>query len=278
MITEEQKHFYDKNGYLKIPAAFSADKMNEFIQRIECVLNLSRYRHDILFINNQPQKLLYLFDKDKRFLELLVSEPILETIKKISDNYKEIVPTWEDLVIKKPFSKTGFKPHQDLPLQSMNSNVFTIAIYLTNSHRSPVCFLPQSHQLGPLTKDELSTVCKDRKHDFAAILANKGDIIIHNSKTIHKSLNNNTNESKYTWYVEFRTLNQLLYDSPWDKDWIMKRRAIFVYALNQYRKGLLNTWCNDQLALSPYLDPIQLRVAHVTKTVDFDMKSPYYHF
>lgn len=278
MITDEQKAFFKNNGYLKVPSAFSIEVMNKLIKKADQALADPKYQEDILFIDRQPQKLLYLFNKGTSFLKLLVSNPILEILKSLSENHTEIVPTWEDLIIKKPFSKTGFKPHQDLPLQSINSNVFTIAIYLTDSHKTPVSFIPGSHTLGPLTKNELQTVCTSRQGDFIEVPANQGDIVIHNSKAIHKSSDNHTKERKFTWYLEFRTKDQLQYDSLWDRNWIMKRRAIFVYAINQYRPDLLKTWCKDFFELSSYIRNLQLKVPHVTNKVDFDMTSPYYHF
>lgn len=269
---------FKREGYLKLVNAFSACEMNELIHITETVLAEEHNRQDLLIENGQPKKLLYLFDKNERFLELLVSPPIINLLENYSDDVTQIVPTWEDMVIKLPFSNTGFMPHQDLPLQSVNSSVFSAAIYLCSSAAAPVSFLPGSHLLGPLTRTQLHALCDKEKENFVAVPANQGDIIIHNAQTVHFSQHNQSASPCYTWYLEFRTIKQLLEDSLWDETWIMKRRAIFVYALLKYYPRLVATLAPDVEKLQPYLDTIQLKVPHVTDSVNYDMQSPYYHF
>jgi hypothetical protein len=269
---------FQQEGYLKISKAFPEEKMEAMVGITENLLASPAYQHDQLIENGHVKKLLYLFEKHESFLELLVSQPIIDILKNYCENVTQVVVTWEDMVIKLPFSNSGFKPHQDLPLQSVNSPVFTAAIYFRPSLEAPVSFLPRSHLLGPLTRTQLQELCKKEEQNFIAVPAEAGDIIIHNAKTVHRSQNNQTALSRYTWYLEFRTVNQLRHDSLWDEQWIMKRRAIFVYALLKYRPELVVELAPDVKELQVYLDTIQLKVPHVTDTVNYDMESPYYHF
>jgi hypothetical protein len=95
--------------------------------------------------------------------------------------------------------------------------------------------------------------------------------------TVHYSEKNTSEHPRYTWYLEFRTKEQLLNDSPWDQEWIERRRALWVYALKNYRQEI-DELIPDYTSLIPYMNPLQLRISHTNETVDYDMKSPYNHF
>lgn len=271
-------NFYKENGYLKIESAFSLNDLEPIVEELPRLLAMGKATGDTLVENGIPKKILYMFDKSNNFLKLLVSLPIINLLRDYCDDVTQVVPTWEDMIVKLPFTKTGFKPHQDLPLQSINSHVFTVAIYLTSSVGAPVYFLPSSHYLGPLTRGQLAKVWEKEKNNFVAIPANRGDVIMHNSQIIHYSSDNNTDISRYTWYIEFRTVSQLREDSLWDEAWISQRRAIFLYALQKYQPDMINELAPDFDCYKTYLENIKLKVPHVTSTVNYDMSSPYYHF
>jgi hypothetical protein len=132
--------------------------------------------------------------------------------------------------------------------------------------------------LGALTKQQLYQVSETRIKEFIPVIAAPGDIIMHKVKTIHYSDANKSPCPRYTWYLEFRTLSQLYDDSPWDKNWILARRAIFAHALRTYQPGYYQELIKDQDSLNPYLEQLNLRVPHETGHVKYDMKSPYNHF
>lgn len=267
-----------QDGFLHIPQVFTELQVNKLRQQVDHCLELYSGTQDILYEENVPKKLLYSFNKSDMFLEILASDALLKLLVEISDDAKAIVPTWEDVVIKQPHSKNGFKPHQDLPLQSLIGNTFSIAIYLHDSLHNPVYFLPGSHKLGPLTRIQINDLYQQKSNAFKAVSAKAGDVVIHYAKTVHYSPDNSSSKPRYTWYIEFRTLNQLFLDSPWDRDWVLQRRAILVYALKKFNPEKLAVLAPDYQQLKPYLDQIQLKVPHVTSDVDYDMESPYYHF
>lgn len=266
------------DGFLHVRNAFTSSETSKLLSKVNELLIRYQNTDNILYENNIPKKLLYTFEKDELFLKMLVSEPLLKLLIENSDDSKTIVPTWEDLIIKQPFSENGINPHQDLPMQSLIGNTFTIAVYLHDSDHNPVYFLPGSHKLGALTRNQITELYKNNKNKFVPIIAAAGDVVLHYAKVVHYSLPNTTAMPRYTWYVEFRTLNQLYQDSPWDEKWILRRRAIFVYALKKYQPDYLSELVPDIERLKPYLNTIQLKVPHVTDTINFDMNSPYYHF
>ena len=84
-------------------------------------------------------------------------------------------------------------------------------------------------------------------------------------------------DSSYTWYLEFRTLGQLRDDSPWDEDWILSRKSIWVSALKRYVPSMVD-WIQDEGILQPYLNPLKLRISHTNEHINYDQSNPYNHF
>ncbi len=267
-----------ENGFLHIPQIISNSLISDLLKKVNSNIALYKETDEILYENNTPKKLLYSFNKGEIFLKTMVSDPVLSLLIENCDHPCEIVPTWEDVVIKQPHTKNGFNPHQDLPMQSLMGNTFSLAIYMHNADHNPVYFLPKSHLYGALTRDQIAELYDKQKANFIPVKALAGDVVMHYAKTVHYSPDNFTAFPRYTWYIEFRTLRQLKHDSPWDLEWRLKRRAIFVYALKKYNPVQLDYLAPDYKTLEPYLANIQLKVPHVTSTVNFDMESPYYHF
>lgn len=63
--------------------------------------------------------------------------------------------------------------------------------------------------MGALTKTEIYKVEDKDRDKFVPIRVKAGDIVIHNVKTVHYSEENKCDHPRYTWYLEFRTINQL---------------------------------------------------------------------
>jgi ectoine hydroxylase-related dioxygenase (phytanoyl-CoA dioxygenase family) len=274
------KEQFERDGFYNIKHAFNSDEIKNFIFATDNMLNNPENKDDLLSIDKEGHihKILYPFGKHELFLKSLVHPRILNIVTEIIDNPLEIVPTWEDILIKLPHCGIPVTFHQDLALQSSKYNVFSIGIYFHTSAHNPVYYLPESHKLGPLTKEKLYEISESRITEFKPIIAELGDMIIHNVKTIHYSKTNTSPFPRYTWYLEFRTLSQLFDDSPWDQNWILGRRAIFAYALKTYQPKLYNEFIQDEKTLKPYLDNLKLRISHQTDTVKYDMTSPYNHF
>lgn len=279
-INSQIQSDFEKFGYLHLKNVISHDILNGLIDATDKTLSDPLHSHDLHSIDEKRtvHKVLYAFEKDERFLQLLVNDRILEIVLSLIDNPLEIVPTWEDVLIKVPHEGIPVTFHQDLALQSAKHDVFSVGIYLHPSHNNPVYYLPSSHLYGPLTKNKLYEMSESRIKEFVPVIADAGDIVIHNVKTIHYSEKNTSPLARYTWYLEFRTLTQLFNDSPWDKDWILGRRAIFAYAIQKYAPQYFAELIPDYELLKPYLNNIQFRIPHLTETVQYDMESPYNHF
>lgn len=273
-----KKQFQEK-GFLVIPKAFPQPTIDELLVVTEKALHNKVFAYDHLAINETGHihKIKYMFEKDPFFLKTLVHDAIFSLVLTLIDNPQTIVPTWEDMLIKIPYSGIPVTVHQDLALQCSKGTVFSVGIYLHDASHNPVYYLPGSHKLGRLTKDEVYEVYNTRKEEFVPVKAKVGDLVVHNVMTVHYSEENTSEYPRYTWYLEFRTKEQLLNDSPWDQEWVERRRALWVYALKNYRQEI-DELIPDYTSLLPYMNPLQLRISHTNETVDYDMKSPYNHF
>lgn len=273
------KHELEEKGFAHVPAAFSPEEIGELVKTTESSLENSDYEYDFLTMNKDKHihKVRYMFEKDDVFRKALVHESIFSIVSQLVDPASAIVPTWEDMLVKVPFKGIPVGVHQDLALQSVGSDVFSLGVYLHDSGTNPVYYLPGSYKMGPLTRDEIHKVYNEQKNKFVPVRAKAGDIVIHNVKTVHYSEENLTPNPRYTWYLEFRSKKQLLEDSPWDKEWMLQRRAIWVSALEKYR-DVDPALIPDREELAPYLAHLKLRVSHTDDKIQYDMKSPYNHF
>tara|TARA_A100000171_G_C2129601_1_gene145802 strand:+ start:318 stop:1190 length:873 start_codon:yes stop_codon:yes gene_type:complete len=283
------KEELEQNGFCHIPNAFSQLEIRRLVEATQKTLDNPDFEYDFLKINKDQHihKIRYMFEKDPIFTETLVHESILSILTRLISPKSSIVPTWEDMLIKVPFKGIPVTVHQDLALQSIGSDVFSVGIYLHDSLLNPVYYLPESHKKGALTRTEIYQIYKDDKDKFVSVKARAGDIVVHNVKTVHFSGENTSPDPRYTWYLEFRTIEQLLKDSPWDRTWITQRRAIWAFALKKYRVTQkkknasyddIDELVPDYEALKPYMNPLALRISHTNETIQYDMKSPYNHF
>jgi hypothetical protein len=279
MDHSDLKKHIDAQGYYLYKNAFSVPEIEALIHATDRALSLPLYKNDLLTINktNHVHKVLYMFEKGDIFLKSFVHPCILKILASLHSNPQAIVPTWEDMLIKIPFDGIPVDVHQDLALQSVHHEVFSLGVYLHSSRSNPVYYLPKSHTLGPLTKTEIAAVYHKHKEDFVPVYAEPGDIVIHNVKTVHYSEENKSPNPRYTWYLEFRTLDQLRLDSPWDEDWISSRRAIWVAAIKKYAPQM-TAWIPDEARLKHYMHPLKLRVSHTNEHIKYDQDNPYNHF
>ncbi len=273
------KEQFQKQGFVIIPKALEPSLVQQLVEATDRTLNNEKFSYDLLKINKSQHihKAKYMFEKEEIFLKTLVHDSLLSVVLNFIDDPQAVVPTWEDMLIKIPNEGIPVTVHQDLALQSVKSDVFSLAIYLHDSHHNPVYYLPESHNMGHLTRDELYEVYHKYKDDFVPLNVKAGDITVHNVKTVHYSDENITPYPRYTWYLEFRTLEQLINDSPWDAEWINRRRAIWVSALKNYKEGIDNL-IPDYENLKEYMNPLQLRISHTNEKIQYDMESPYNHF
>ena len=269
-----------ENGVLNVKKVIDS----ELIERAKNVIEkfiTEKSNVDVLVTSrNVVRKICYAFDKDEIFLDIISHPNVIRILKNI---YKEdvinILPTWEDILIKQPKQGIPVEIHQDLGLQSINiGDVFSLAFHFHDTIENPVCFFKGSHKFGAITREQIKQY--QNKELYTPFLSSAGDVDIHNVLTLHYSEPNTTESPRYTWYVEFRAIKQIVEDSSWDEEWALQRQAIFLYAIeNRKRRGLPfeEISFSKRVELEKLLDNIQLRIPHETDTVKYT-NNEYNHF
>lgn len=268
-----------EKGVFHIPNIVDENLCFEAVSVIEKYITENNNSDLLKTANGTPRKLCYAFEKSDVFLQIISCPRLIELIKQINPNHNDIVPTWEDILIKCPHNGIPVEIHQDLGLQTINQgNVFSFAIYLTESSDNPVYYLEGSQKLGALTRDEIKTYSDTIL--YQPVIAQTTDVVIHNVLTLHYSDINSSDTRRYTWYIEFRTMPQLINDSPWNKEWGLKRQAIMYHAIEMRKKMGLPY---QELYSKEYIDsnlrdlPISLKVPHLIEGVKYE-DNDYNHF
>ena len=269
----------NNDGIVAISNVISPELCAKAITIIKKILNNGD--DDLLFTNNGVErKICYAFSKGEIFLDIISNPSVLEILKDVYGNQVgNILPTWEDILIKKSSNGISVEVHQDLGLQSIKSGeVFSLSFYLNESKDNPVYYFKGSHKLGALKRNEIQNY--QNKELFTPYYAGAGDVNIHNVLAIHYSESNQSPQPRYTWYVEFRTIEQIVNDSPWNLDWALKRQAIFAYAIENRKKKELEYLEIDfefRKDLNKYIEKVELRVPHLEQGVEYT-DNEYNHF
>ncbi len=273
------KETLEKDGIVLIPKILNAETCMKALSVIE---NILQSKHeDLLFTKDKvARKICYAFEKNEVFIEILSSPAVIKILYEIYGNeIGLIVPTWEDILIKNPLNGIPVEVHQDLGFPSLNGrDVCSLAFYFTDSNDNPVNYIKGSNKLGPLNREQIQEYYNPNL--YTPYFAKTGDVTIHNVLTIHYSEPNTSNLPRYTWYLEFRTIDQIVNDSPWDLDWAMRRQAILAFAIERRKyRGLefLDIEFNNYSALRKYIENIDLRVLHIANGVEYT-DNEYNHF
>lgn len=269
-----------ENGALNVKDVIDFELIERAKNAIEKYLTQKSNVDVLITPQNTVRKVCYAFEKDEVFLDIISHPNVIRILKNIYGNdVVNILPTWEDILIKQPKKGIPVEIHQDLGLQSVKlGDVFSLAFHFHDSLENPVCFFEGSHKLGAITREQIKQY--QNKDLYKPYLSSAGDIDIHNVLTLHYSEPNTTEKPRYTWYVEFRTVKQIIEDSSWDEEWALQRQTILFYAIeNRKRKGLPfeEIPFSGELVFAQYFNDIQLRIPHETKEVKYS-DNEYNHF
>lgn len=251
-------------GYCIIENFLDTRTVQEIVDYINSLHTIES--EDIHIENGLISGLKYVFDKNDIFLHILSDPKLVTLLGEVYGENELILPTWEDIIIKQPLGN-DIIVHQDLPpeIRNHSGNIYAFGICLTDTSHNPVYMLPQSHFLGALTKYKAQEIVSKNKELFVPMIAKAGDLVVHNNLTIHYSERNNSNLPRYTWYLEFRTINDIISNSDWDLDWAYSRRYLLYHSftnritLNEEKSDLKFP---DLEKLLTYSEPLKLRIPH----------------
>ena len=270
----------EREGFVHLPQVFGAEDVDRLatlslrsVDDYPASEDLVRTREGI------PLKLLYPLSKYEDFVGFLGRKEVREIVDALLPRQDSVL-TWEDVLIKMPSVGAGVGVHQDIGLDAVRGTVHSLGISLHPDGENPVFFLPGSHRLGPLTATAVGELWRECQDRFCPVVTQPGDVVIHNVHVLHYSEPNRSSKPRATWYLEFRSMRDLLRNGPWDPDWTFQRRAIWVYAR---AAGGEDIGEDEPEAVRRQLELLgkgrsSFRVPHVTGSVRYDEASPYNHF
>ena len=274
------KEVLQREGFVHIPNALGSDHAERLAAVALQALDDYAASEDLIWAQNgTPLKLLYPLGKYPDFIAVLGLKEVRDIVDALIPKHDSVL-TWEDVLIKAPNGGADVGPHQDIGLDAVTTGVHSLGISLHHDDGNPVCFLPGSHRLGPLTATAVGALWRECRKQFTPVVTEPGDIVIHNTHVLHSSGPNLAGTPRATWYLEFRGLRHLLTHGPWGADWAYQRRAIWVYAR---AAGGEDIGHDEPKAVRRHLerlgtDSAFFRVPHVTETTQYDPASPYNHF
>lgn len=276
----ENSKVLKEKGVLNIKNVIEVELLERAKSAIDKRLSETSSSDILITSQNTVRKICYAFEKDEVFLDIISHPNVIRILKSIYGNDVEnVLPTWEDILIKQPENGIPVEIHQDLGLQSVKlGDVFSLAFHLHDTVDNPVYFFEGSHKLGAITREQIKQY--QSKELYKPYLSLAGDVDIHNVLTLHYSEPNTNEKPRYTWYVEFRTLKQIIEDSSWNNEWALQRQAILFYAIeNRKNKGFPfeEIPFSRKAELTKYLKDIQLRIPHETNGVKYT-DNEYNHF
>ncbi len=265
-----------QDGFVHVPEQLGADDLDALREAVRAAWAADSPDH-LRAPDGHVRKLTYPLDKHPAFLAALAHPRILGLALALSPRPEQLVLTWEDILVKPERVGLPVPVHQDLALQWHGGGVYSLAVHLDDGSLNPVEFSPGSHRRGPLTREQVRT----HPGPFVPVTPSAGDIVAHDALVVHRSGPNTAPHPRTTWYLEFRTLDQLA-AGPWPKSWALDRRALLFHAVTaRKRAGLQADWppLGEGESVAGWLErPLRLRIPHVGNGVEYDLSSPWYHF
>jgi ectoine hydroxylase-related dioxygenase (phytanoyl-CoA dioxygenase family) len=250
-LTNEQVRSFDENGYLVLRQWITGDLLRRMQDAgkewIEQGLEIQRRGEttmkenpDYAFANRPTGKVFYrvnyLHGKGCRAsLELLGSPQVLAVAESLCG--RNFVPTYESMVFKMPGDGQIVPWHQDAVFPRKTYRIFNFDLYLDRSTKDggALRVLPGTHR-------EVHNVCKVAEDygwdhpDLLILGMEPGDVLLHDDMVLHGSPQVEGHSLRRTVYYEFRPIEQILDEGPWDQEWADKRLRLLPVALDSSRQ------------------------------------------
>ncbi len=277
-LTTEQVQLFDANGYLilrgRIPPDLLShlqDAAQQWIADGHGLADHDPSAVDYKYASRPTGRVMfrvdYLHDKhEAASLELLGSPEILGIAESLAG--PNFVPTYESLVFKNEGDGAAIPWHQDA-LHPRRHRIFNVDVYLDASRAGEGAL-----RVLPGSQTEAIDICSIRDdHGWEPpgalqVELEPGDVLVHDVMIVHGSEPVRHNPLRRTIYYEFRSVEQILTEGPWDRDWIDARLRLVPLGLAEHARlrpaaDQFDWRPSDSLRPAPAADTeTELRVAH----------------
>jgi len=171
------------------------------------------------------------------FLLILGSPKLLDIVTSLCG--ENSLPVYESLMIRSLGDETYTALHQDM-IHDRTSTIATFCIYLDDVTADDGCVrVVPNTQYEKHDLNQFDELCQKNSWDFKSLVANSGDMLVHDVMAIHDSPALSKIKNRRTIYLEFRSLEHLENNSRFSKEWIQNRKELMSIAKDKY-KAFLN--------------------------------------
>jgi len=246
-LHQDQIEFFDQNGYLILRNRFPPEVVERLQRASHAWIEQGRAERpddpslpDFAYAERPSGRALYrvnyLHDKEpSASLELLGSPAMLGIAESLAS--PDFVPTYEALVFKSEGYGAPVEWHQDA-VHPRTGRIFNVGVYLDSARSAggAVRVVPGSHR-GPAN---VCALADDHGWDVpGAVIAElePGDVLVHDVMVVHGSPGVSGNPLRRTIYYEFRPMQQILEEGPWDREWVDRRLRLVPAAMRAHERA-----------------------------------------
>ena len=246
-LSEEQILFFDENGYLILRNWIPQD----LLQRVQAA-GAAWIEEGIAAPENVPESNDYVFAKrpqgralfrinyvhnkgQEASLELLGSPQVLGVAESLCG--ANFVPTYESMVFKQEGDGEAIKWHQDA-IHPRGHRIFNFDLYLdpSSADGGALRIIPKTQQ----QKQDTCLLTEQWGWNPPGVIfaeMEPGDVLLHDVMVVHGSEQVEGKKLRRTIYYEFRSVEEILADGPWDREWIEKRLRLIPVGLQRYQQA-----------------------------------------
>jgi hypothetical protein len=243
-LTDKQIAFFDANGYLALHN-WIPDDLLERLQAASTAWIAEGSRRDPTHAGDdynfaaRPDgpalfRVNYLHNKGQAAsLELLGAPEVLAVAESLCG--PNFVPTYESLVFKQAGDGEQIPWHQDAVHPTRKHRIFNYDLYLDPSlaGAGALRVIPGSHTARQDICALTDAYGWDHP-DAIEVTMEPGDVLLHNVMVVHGSPRVEGKGLRRTIYYEFRSVEEILEDGPWDAEWIDRRLRLIPLGLHAY--------------------------------------------
>jgi ectoine hydroxylase-related dioxygenase (phytanoyl-CoA dioxygenase family) len=282
-LSQEQVRFFDESGYLILPGLIGGELLRRLqdagddwiAQGLAPDAKTRPDADDFRFAKRTTGEVFFRVDylhgkRRAESLELLGSPEVLGVAESLCG--PNFVPTYESMVFKQKGDGEQIPWHQDA-VQPRSRRVFNFDLYLEHSRKGggALRVIPGTH----LSRRDVCDVADRYGWDAPGAIDVEmapGDVLLHDAMVIHGSARAQGNALRRTIYYEFRSVEQILSDGPWDRAWIDRRLRLIALGLRRHAASFPAAekfrW-NVNRDYRPTMtddEATELRIAHVVHT------------
>ncbi|MGH6697281.1 phytanoyl-CoA dioxygenase family protein [Sphingopyxis sp.] len=216
MLTEEQKNFYDDQGYVLVRGMFSAEEAAALRAEMHAIAargDTGDTSSDATWDSVRGEGTTIAHCHDVHFRSAMVTR--LLTDPRLTGVAQDIIgPNVQlhhnKMFIKPPEKGSPFPMHQDFPyFPHRDHSMIAVILHFDDApeEKGCLCVYPGSHKLGPLPSEGTDHHVSTERYPIegaTALPAKAGDALFFHYLTIHGSGVNRSNEPRTTLLIQLR--------------------------------------------------------------------------